>query len=80
MREDIKDLLETRPLWQETHNELLNDEFNPPPVKEAVADWRKQDPVMVDLFAHWIKSHREDNQQEVEIAKQAIEEHKKENQ
>ena len=77
MRIDVKELIESRDSWQKLHpvediqiQEVL-------PAQEAIQKWRKKDPIMVELFSHWIKSHRAGNTAEVETAKQAIEYHKK---
>ncbi len=54
MREDIKDLLKNRPIWQELHPEETVNDTPVLPVEQIVKKMKEENPYFTDLITAYI--------------------------
>tara|TARA_R110000782_G_scaffold261287_1_gene352879 strand:- start:10 stop:255 length:246 start_codon:yes stop_codon:yes gene_type:complete len=72
MREDVTYLIENTSSWKENFEQDTYLAKEVLPARDAVAKWKKEDPVMLALFKHLIVNHEANNQDEVAVANAAI--------
>lgn len=78
MREDIKNLIESRPIWQELNPKDPVEIAEVLRVEESVAQMRANDLVLTDLFSAYIIARRENDLPTARTVLELIEQHKKE--
>ena len=72
MREDVSYLIENTTSWKENFEQDTYLAKEVLPARDAVAKWKKEDPVMFALIRHMTKSHEANNPAEVAVANDAI--------
>lgn len=76
MRQDIKDLIKTRPSWQEMNPEETLEEPQVLRVEESICQMRERDPVLTDLFAAYTIAKREGDLKTAQTVWEMIDIHK----
>lgn len=77
MREDIKDLLKTRPIWQELHPQETVGEKPVLPVQQIVQKMREEYPYFTDLITAYIIAKNEGDESTAHEVKLLLDQYKK---